>query len=294
MSMIASPNRQPAASERPEDGGRILLRTEHLIMRKSAKEQQGVQGVEIGLRLATLLAQTGRPMSLGELATGSSLLPSKTHRYMVSLVRSGLVTQDSRDQCYKLGGGAIYLGLAAQNVSDEYQLLNEGIEALHRETGYAVAVMVWGATGPIVVRTIEPADQSIMVVAKLGAVITVTNSASGHLFAAFMPSEVTSPVIEREFEIGVLSAATNKPVTRSEFARSIDQVRRDGIASVSGVYRAGYSTLGVPVFKPNGEMMFAITVVAPIGVLDTNPRGDAAKALRRCADHFEAGLGARR
>src|ERR1700691_5926010 len=174
-------------------------------MRSLSKEKQGVHAVEIGLRLATSLAQAGRPMTLGELSTASGLHPSKTHRYLVSLVRSGLLEQDSRDQRYKLGGGAVYLGLAAQKVLDEYQLLNYAIETLHQECGQAIAVMIWGTYGPVVIRQIEPAGRPGMAVAGRGEIITILNSAAGRLFAAFLPSEMVAPAVDRDLAAKVVS-----------------------------------------------------------------------------------------
>jgi DNA-binding IclR family transcriptional regulator len=239
------------------------------------------------------LAQAGRPVTLGELAQASSLPPSKTHRYLVSLVRSGLVAQDARDQRYRLGGGAVFMGLAAQNVLDEYQLLGEAIEELHRETGHAVAVMIWASSGPIIVRRLEPVNQPIMIVARIGATITITNSASGRLFAAFMPPAAVKPLLDSEFTGKVTSATTNKPVGRREFAKIVEQVRVDRMSSVNGEYRFGLSTLSAPVFKPQNEMVFAITMIAPSGAIDLNLNGPTAQALRNCTHRMEAALGQR-
>lgn len=55
------------------------------------KPQQGVNGVEIGLRLAFALARSPGPMALKALARAARLPPSKTHRYLVSLCRAGVV-----------------------------------------------------------------------------------------------------------------------------------------------------------------------------------------------------------
>jgi len=262
-------------------------------MRGAQPPKQGVQSVEIGLRVANALAQAGRSVTLGELAQRSALAPSKTHRYLVSLVRAGLVAQDARDQRYRLSGGAVFLGLAAQNTLDEYRLLGNAIADLHRETGYAVAVMIWGTFGPMVVRRLELANQPIMVVARIGASITMTNSAAGRLFAAFMPPALVDPLIEKEFESKVMSAATKKPVGRREFARLVQTARADCLCSVNGEYRAGYSTVSAPVFGPNDEMLFAITLIAPSGTLDLSLTGTPAKALRACTQSLEANLGRR-
>jgi DNA-binding IclR family transcriptional regulator len=260
-------------------------------MRDPSRPQQGVQSVEIGLRLAYSLARAGKPVTLGELAQAASLPPSKTHRYLVSLVRAGLVAQDARDQRYRLGGAAIFIGLSAQNMLDEYRLLGEAIESLHDETGYAVAVMIWGSFGPTVVRRLEPLDQPIMVVARIGANITITNSASGRLFAAFMPPSLVKPLVEKEFGEKVNSAATGKPIGRREFARIVEQVRADRLSSVESEYRFGYSTLSAPVFRPPDEMIFAITMIAPSGAIDVSPTGRPAQALRDCVQRLEANLG---
>ena len=55
------------------------------------KQQQGVQGVETGLRLAFALAHSPGPMALKELASAAKLPSSKAHRYLVSLCRAGIV-----------------------------------------------------------------------------------------------------------------------------------------------------------------------------------------------------------
>ncbi len=262
-------------------------------MRNPVRPQQGVQSVEIGLRLASSLAQLRRPMSLGELAKINSLPASKTHRYLVSLVRAGLVEQDVRDQRYRLGGGAVYMGLAAQSMIDEYQLLGDAINELHDETGYAITVVIWGQNGPMVIRSLEPPDQEIMIVVRLGATLTVTNTSSGRIFAAFHRPELVDPIVERELSVRLASAKTGKPMTKREFTKIVENVRKSRISSVSGDYRAGYSTLGIPVFRAENELLCAISLIAPSGTLDLDLDGLPARALRDCAAKLEASLGQR-
>src|ERR1700691_3384611 len=72
-------------------------------MKWAARAQQGVQGVEIGLRIAYALANAPGPMALRDLAAATRLAPSKVHRYLVSLCRSGMVEQDGTNGRYDLG-----------------------------------------------------------------------------------------------------------------------------------------------------------------------------------------------
>jgi len=253
--------------------------------------QQGVQGVEIGLRLTSILARSPRPMTLGELSAESGLLPSKTHRYLVSLVRGGLVTQSFRDQRYKLGGGAVFLGLSAQNLIDEYQLLNDAIEVLHARTGHAVAVSTWGTYGPVVIRQVEPPNQPVIIVARLGANVPLLNTAAGHLFAAFTPPDIAGPVIAREFASKPVVASSGKAITRRVFNNMVDKARDQKMAAVDGVYRAGYRTVAAPVFGTQGDLLFVISLITMSSDADISTGGELARLLGECATYIEAGLG---
>ena len=71
------------------------------------KPQRGIQSVEIGLRVAKVLAESSTALQLKEIASRAGLSASKTHRYIVSLSRVGLVQQvDGR---YDLGRAALVL-----------------------------------------------------------------------------------------------------------------------------------------------------------------------------------------
>src|SRR5690606_23087487 len=93
--------------------------------------------------------------------------------------------------------------------------------------------------------------------------------------------------------VRLTSARTGKPLTRPEFTRIVENVRKSRMASVSGDYRAGYSTLGVPVFRAEDDLLCAISLIAPSGTLDLDPEGLPASALRACAAKLEASLGKR-
>src|ERR1700745_3781411 len=98
-----------------------------------AKSQRGIQSVEIGLLVATKLAESPGALQLKELAARCGLSASKTHRYLVSLVRAGLVQQvDGR---YDLGRTALALGLASLARIDVVRLASPALASVRNQTG---------------------------------------------------------------------------------------------------------------------------------------------------------------
>ena len=90
-------------------------------------DRQGVQSIEVGLRLVKLLAARGEPLALKDLAAGTGMAAAKAHRYLVSLIRAGLAEQEHESGRYRLGPMALDIGLAALRQVD---VLKFGGEAL--------------------------------------------------------------------------------------------------------------------------------------------------------------------
>ena len=79
---------------------------------KVASDRQGIQSIEVGFRLLSVLAATNRPMMLRDIAKGAAMPAAKAHRYMVSFLRVGIVEQDVGSGRYDLGAYALELGLS--------------------------------------------------------------------------------------------------------------------------------------------------------------------------------------
>jgi DNA-binding IclR family transcriptional regulator len=63
-----------------------------------------------------------RSMMLKDIAAAADMPPSKAHRYLVSLIRSGLVEQDPLTSRYNLGPFALNIGLVAIDRLDRIRL----------------------------------------------------------------------------------------------------------------------------------------------------------------------------
>ena len=160
------------------------------------KNRRGIQSIEIGSALLLQLARHVRPVALKDLAKSAGMTAGKAHPYMVSFLKVGFVTQTAVGH-YELGPLALQLGLTRLQRMDPVKEASALIEALADETSQSVAVAVWGNFGPTIVRLEEPA-QPLHVNLRTGTVMSLVNTATGRLFAAYMPPKVVERLLSEE------------------------------------------------------------------------------------------------
>ncbi|CAG0994807.1 partial Transcriptional repressor IclR, partial [Rhodocyclaceae bacterium] len=117
--------------------------------------RQGIQSIEVGTPLLKALAEHGGPMMLRDLAATADMPAAKAHRYLVSFMRTGLVTQDAVSGRYDLGPFALEIGLASLARLDAVRIATPLIEDLNERIEETVALAVWGNMGPTIVRWVE-------------------------------------------------------------------------------------------------------------------------------------------
>ena len=84
--------------------------------------QHGVQSFEVGAAvLRAVVRGQQRLMTLKDVAAAAEMPPSKAHRYLVSLIRTGLIEQDPLTSRYKLGPFALDIGLVAPRVDGHFR-----------------------------------------------------------------------------------------------------------------------------------------------------------------------------
>jgi DNA-binding IclR family transcriptional regulator len=254
-----------------------------------AKAQRGIQSVEIGLRVTKRLAEAPGPLQLKELAARCGLSASKTHRYLVSLTRAGLVRQvDGR---YDLGGTALELGLAALARIDVVRMASPALASVRDRTGETTFLAIWGHNGPTIVRW-EESSQPVTVNVRVGSIMPLLTSATGRLFAAFLPPEQTKAMLGKEIQN--LRKRTGAASTRralNEFERLQTKIRSTGLSPADGTQLASISAMSAPIFDVDGRLVAVITSLGSRGDFDCSFDGAPAKTLRAATREISAALG---
>lgn len=258
----------------------------------SEKGGRGVQSVEIGGRLLNLLAKTQQPMMLRDLAAQAELTPGQTHAYLTSFRKLDLVEQDSASGRYRLGPFALHLGLARLRGSQPYRIAAEAVVGFAEQLNLMVAVSVWGTHGPTIV-LVQEASNYIHANVRPGGMFSVTGTATGKVFAAFLPERLVAPVIAEELQAMQKGRQDAGALSGPALQAAIETVRRDRIASTTDLPVPGVSALAAPVFDHSGQLQLAITAIGPTTTIDVALEGAHAAALRAFTDRLSEQLGYR-
>lgn len=255
---------------------------------RAGEGKHGVQSLEIGMSILRAMVRGQRSMMLKDIAAAADMPPSKAHRYLVSLIRAGLVEQDPMTSRYDIGPFALNIGLVAIDRLDRIRLGLAAIAELRDQINETTALSVWGDGGPVIVRWERP-RRPITVNVVTGTALDPLNSASGRVFTAWLPKETSNRLIERCLKEGKLPPELR---SRTAVEALLAKVRADGYAAVSGYHSvAGVEALAAPVFNFKNEITLAMLVVGVTGMFDLDPQGPVVTALKRAAGELSMRLG---
>jgi len=245
----------------------------------------GVQSIEVGLRLLRPLIDAGRPLNLTALAKTAGFAAPKARRYLVSLIRAGLVEQDPQTGRYGFGALAIEVGLNALGLLDHNRLARQALSELEVEVGQSTCLAVWTPGGPTVMAVESSPQEGIIFVAmRVGSTLPLL-SASGRIFLAHLPREITAPLLQRERK--------RNPTSATQIAAIVEQIKRQGYAASKDATVPGISAISAPIFNHDGQLVYALTCFGPTVGFEVSPRSKFVRALRSKAEAVCARLGHR-
>ena len=161
------------------------------------KSRRGIQSIEIGGRLLTALVDEGGPMSLGDLARKAGMPSAKAHPYLVSFSSFGLIEQDPLTGRYELGPFALQLGLISLHLLDPVRIAIPMITQLATDIDQTIGLSVLGNQGPTIIYIAE-SSYPIHVNMRTGTVMSIQSTATGRVFAAFLPPRQVERMVEQE------------------------------------------------------------------------------------------------
>lgn len=267
--------------------------------REEREDRRGIQSIEVGGRLLKAAAARGQPMPLKTLSQAADMSPAKAHPYLVSFCKLGLMRQDPESGYYGLGPLAMEMGLIGMRQIDPIRLATARLEDLAQEIGHTVAIAVWGSQGATIVRT-AASPAAVHVTMRHGTVVSLSDTASGPLFAAYRPDLEVKAMLADARRHGPMDLARvgrhDRPQTVppwTEFARTLAEIRGRGQhRSVGGIVE-GVSAFAVPVFDSDAQMVLSLTAIGPSGAFDAAWDGAVSRGLATAATALMREIGGR-
>lgn len=255
---------------------------------RDGDSKNGVQSLEIGMTILQAISSGHRSMMLKDIAAAADMPASKVHRYLVSLVRSGLVEQDPMTSRYDLGPFALSLGLVAVDRLDRVKLGLTTIADLRDEINQTTALAIWSDNGPVIIRSVRP-YRPITVNVVTGTALHLLTSASGRVFAAWLPDGTTRALMGREL---ATLALPDELKSSAGIQAMLDQVRQDGVSIVSDYHLVpGVAAAAAPIFNFKNEITLSVLAIGVKGMIDLSLDGPIVTALRRSAQTLSRRLG---
>lgn len=283
---MTSGARAPSGAQAPsgDDGPASTLVT---VERGEEGQQQGIQSIEVGAQVLRALEAGRGPMGLSDVARGSGMHPAKVHRYLVSLVRVGLASQDAGSGRYDLGPAARHLGVEALRRTDAESIASARALRLRDETGHTVDVAVWSEAGPVIVRW-DSGLHALPMTVRVGSVLPLLDSALGLVFLAHLPATQTAAVLAAQQE-----RHETRTLADSEQQRLVEDVRWHGHASARNNMIYGMAAYAAPVFGADGALALAMGLAMPARMLADGEASGLADVLHLAAMDASAELGFR-
>lgn len=118
---------------------------------------------------------------------------------------------------------------------------------------------------------------------KTGSQMSVTESAPGKLFAAYLPAERTHHLIDREL--------SERGIGMDSLTDEIMDIRQKGYCVSTDSVVPGITAVSCPALDINGNIAAALTVVFMTGALDTSATSEFIQLLQQKGSELSRALG---
>jgi len=141
---------------------------------------------------------------------------------------------------------------------------------------------------PTIIRLIDPIHP-LHVNLRTGTVMSLAGTATGRLFAAYLPRQLFEELMREDFKRLGPDIAT--PLTSAQVDGQLAEVRHHRLSRSMNHPTPGVTSFAAPVFDYSGTIVLGITLMGSSGVFDPDWHGPQARAARDCAAEVSKRLG---
>lgn len=218
-----------------------------------------VPAVDKAFRILSLLRNEGREMSVLEIAKATGFNSSTVHKLAVALNYHGALERNKMNKKYSLGIALIEYGEAVLSDLSTRQTAKSFLRELVEYSGESAALSILHGTKMVIV-DIEESRAALRASPTIGIIAPATTTSNGKAVLAWLSESQVAKIIQKEG----LPALTEKSITKPDvFLAELAAVRKRGYATDCEEYNEKLHAVSAPVFKSEGEVMGAISIIGP-------------------------------
>ena len=216
-------------------------------------ESQGIQSLEIAFSIIDGFLSAGKPLGLSAAAEKFNMPRSKLHKYLVSLVRLGVLRQGPDDTRYALGPKLLECGFGILSEIDIVSICEPELHSLRNECEEAAALAVWMPNGPMIVRYLR-SKHPVAMDMHVGFYAPLMTSAAGKCFAAHLPLQAYKHLLLKEIDDGA---------DYNLFASELEKIKGCGFSTRTELLTTipGSRSIASPVFYGTGAIAGVILLI---------------------------------
>jgi IclR family transcriptional regulator, KDG regulon repressor len=224
------------------------------------RRKNTLQTLEHAVGLLELLREHPEGLRFTELSHRLQLTKPSTFRILTTLIECRYLARSDESGKYGLGPRLWQLGCAA--VERESSLREAAAPVLRQvaaETGETANLTIYDHGRIVYIDSVE-SEQSLRFSPGIGASAPAHCVASGKALLAFQPHEE----IERVVRSGLEALTPRTIVEPAALMRELASIRVAGVSKNLGESHPGVGAIAVPIFRPDGRVLAAISVAGPL------------------------------
>ena len=181
---------------------------------------------------------------------------------------------------HELGPISLQVGSAPVAGVEAVRLASDSLPRIQKAIGrHTLGLAVWGNHGPTAIRW-ERGEDVVSEHLRAGLVMSVTRTATGRAFAAFLPVEITKAFVDEDLRLHRVADEDEKE-QRQRFEDEIAKAKANGIARAlnlepTPLNEVSISAYSAPVYDRDGSMILALSLA--LRTANPEPEDDARMA----------------
>jgi IclR family KDG regulon transcriptional repressor len=246
-----------------------------------------VKSVARAMQILKLVSLKKEGSGVTELSNGVDINKSSVYRILSTLVKHGLVEQDTTTEKYKLGYGVLELAASLLESIDLRKEAAPYLRELEQATNEVIHLVVYDQGEVVYIEKLD-GTETLRMHSKIGRRAPIHCTGVGKAIVAYLPPGHVLDILERHG----MPELTPKTITdRQTYMKELQEIREQGYALDDEENELGIICVSAPIFDQTGQAFAAVSVSGPKIRMSEERQQQLISHVRRTCDQISKRMG---